>query len=186
MYIHLNYLRLLSLFAWIVAGSLGSGFLISSSASQAKIKKYVCSGIEGVPTTHAITVDGELIPVIRWTNRLIDISGWSRERRCEEVSRRMDALNRQGRLKYFTHGRINGRSVICTALGDGLGCDALLLTLKPWQDARSFIQRLRLLDRKVGPLEETNARLYVSIDELLSTPYGPPMAEPRNMNRDLW
>jgi hypothetical protein len=166
-------LAMRGLVACLAAVSLEAEILSSSSLAQVKVRKYICSSLGGIPTVLAFKADGEQLPVIRWTNMMIDIidlSGWKRERRCKEIAARLDTFNRQGRLKYFTSGRINGQTLICTALGIGLGCDGLLFTLKPWQNARSFLDRLRKLQRENVPLYETNGRLYINIDELLTTP----------------
>ena len=60
--------------------------------------------------------------------------------------------------------------MICTARSNGGACDGLLYTLKPGQDATATLRSL--LDLRVkarGPLNETSTRLYVGLDELLST-----------------
>jgi len=60
--------------------------------------------------------------------------------------------------------------VIYTATSRGGACDDLLTTLKPGQDATSILKNLlviRVKDR--GTLNETSERLYVSLDELMST-----------------
>jgi hypothetical protein len=60
--------------------------------------------------------------------------------------------------------------VICTASRSGGACDGLLYTLKPGQDATSTLRNLLEIRVKArGPLNETNSRLYVSLDELLTT-----------------
>ena len=60
--------------------------------------------------------------------------------------------------------------MICTAASRGGACDGLLYTLKPGQDATSTLKNLLEIRVKArGPLNETNSRLYVSLDELLST-----------------
>ena len=65
---------------------------------------------------------------------------------------------------------MNGQPVICTAGSRGGACDGLLFTLKPGQDATATLKNLLEIRVKArGPLNETNSRLYVSLDELLST-----------------
>lgn len=117
-----------------------------------------------------VTADARQVPVIRWTSSTFNDAGWSQERRCQEVSARFDGFLKQGRLAYITTGRMNGLPVICTAASRGGACDGLLYTLKPGQDATSTLKNLLEIRVKArGPLNETNSRLYVSIDELLST-----------------
>lgn len=151
---------------------------------HAKARGFVCSTLSGVPTTLATMADGKQVPVIRWTSNVFDGAGWTPERRCQEVSARFDTLNQQGRLTYITTGRINGQPVICTAPSNGAGCDGLLYTLKPGQNATTTLRNLLDVRLKVrDPLYETTGRLYVSMDELLSPPQdgatsSPPMVNP--------
>ena len=140
-------------------------------AAHAKAQGFVCSTLSGVPTTLATMADGKQVPVIRWTSNVFDGAGWTPERRCQEVSARFDTLNKQGRLTFITTGRINGQPVICTAPSNGAGCDGLLYTLKPGQNATATLRNLLDVRLKVrDPLYETTGRLYVSMDELLGTP----------------
>ena len=60
--------------------------------------------------------------------------------------------------------------MICTAASNGGACDGLLYTLKPSQDSIATLRNLLEIRVKArGPLNETNSRLYVSLDELVST-----------------
>lgn len=122
------------------------------------------------PATAVVTADGRQVPVIRWTSGVFSDAGWSQQRRCEEVSARFDGFLKQGRLAFITTGLMNGLPVICTAASRGGGCDGLLYTLKPGQDPTATLRSLLVLRVKAsGPLNETSSRLYVSIDDLLST-----------------
>lgn len=108
--------------------------------------------------------------MIRWSSSTFNEAGWSQQRRCEEVSARFDTYLKQGRLAYITTGRMNGQPVICTARSKGGGCDGLLYTLKPGQNATTTLRNLLEIRVKArGPLNETTERLYVSLDELLET-----------------
>lgn len=133
-------------------------------------RSFVCSSAAGAPATNVVTADGRQVPVIRWTSSVFTDAGWNQQRRCQEVSERFDGFLKQGRLSYITTGRMNGQPVICTARSKGGACDGLLFTLKPGQDATSTLENLLEIRVKArGPLNETNSRLYVSLDELLST-----------------
>lgn len=107
--------------------------------------------------------------MIRWTSTTFDGSGWTGERRCQEVSQRFETYRQQGRLTYITTGRINGLPVICTAPKAGANCDGLLYTLKPSQNPTQALRRM--LDVRYnarGAMNESAGRLYVEIDALLS------------------
>lgn len=154
----------------LVACCIASSALLAAAANEKTIARgFICSIASGSPATSAVTSTGKHVPLIRWTSTTFDNAGWTQQRRCEEVSSRFDDYHKQGRLKYITTGRINGLPVICTATNLGAGCDGLLYTLKPGQDATATLWNL--LDIRVkarGPLNETNSRFYVSLDELLS------------------
>ena len=152
-----------------LASSVVAGISVSAVAAPAA-RSFVCSTAAGVPSTSAVTADGRQVPVIRWTSTVFSDAGWSQERRCQEVSGRFDVYLKQGRLAYITTGRMNGLPVICTAATNGGPCDGLLYTLKPGQDATSTLRNLLEIRVKArGPLNETTPRLYVSLDDLLST-----------------
>ena len=133
-------------------------------------RSFVCSSAAGAPATNVVTADGRQVPVIRWTSSVFTDAGWNQQRRCQEVSSRFDTFLKQGRLAYITTGRMNGLPVICTAASNDGACDGLLYTLKPGQDATATLKNLLEIRVKArGPLNETNSRLYVSLDELMST-----------------
>jgi len=160
--------------ALVAAGVLscaGAACLSTTPASAGvSASRFVCGTAAGTPATNVVTGDGRQVPVIRWTSSTFNDAGWNQERRCQEVSARFDTFLKQGRLAYITTGRINGLPVICTTASRGGSCDGLLYTLKPGQDATATLKNL--LDIRVkarGPLNETNERLYVSLNELLTT-----------------
>jgi hypothetical protein len=141
---------------------------LTSAVRSASARGFVCGASNGSPATLAITKDGNQVPVIRWTSATFNDAGWSPQRRCEEVSDRFSKYLMEGRLNYITTGRMNGLPVICTARTGGGGCDGLLYTLKPGQDASATLRSLLEIRVKArGPLYETTSRIYVSIDELL-------------------
>lgn len=157
--------------ALAVTGLTGLSCLLNQPASASvSARGFVCSSAVGAPATNVITAEGRQVPVIRWTSRAFNDAGWSQQRRCQEVSARFDGFLKQGRLAFITTGRINGLPVICTAPSRGAACDGLLYTLKPGQDATATLRDLLEIRVKArGPLNETTSRLYVSLDELLST-----------------
>jgi hypothetical protein len=148
--------------------SIGAPLLLGQPAMAASASRFVCGTSGGAPATQALTKNGKTVTVIRWTSSVFDGAGWSQQRRCQEVSSRFEDFRRSGQLKYLTTGRINGQPVICTSPSKGGACDGLLYTLKPGQDPTATLRTL--LDIRVkarGPLNETNPRLYVSMDEIL-------------------
>ena len=142
---------------------------MGSAQAGADARGFVCGVSNGTPSTMAVKADGGRVPVIRWTSKTFDSAGWSKQRRCEEVSKRFHNFLKQGRLAYITTGRINRLPVICTAASKGGACDGLLYTLKPGQNATATLRNLLDLRHKArGPLNETSDRLYVSLSELIN------------------
>jgi len=134
-----------------------------AAAAAPAAQSFFCGTAAGAPATTVVTADGRQVPVIRWTSAAFNDAGWSQQRRCQEVSARFDGLLKQGRLAYITTGRMNGLPVICTAASRGGACDGLL-------DATSTLRNLLEIRVKArGPLNETTSRLYVGLDELVST-----------------
>jgi len=155
--------------ALALVSAVAAGSVVPAVAAPAA-RSFVCGTASGVPATNVVTAAGRQVPVIRWTSSVFNDAGWSQERRCQEVSARFDGFLKQGRLAYITTGRMNGLPVICTAASNGGACDGLLYTLKPGQDATLTLRNLLEIRVKArGPLNETTPRLYVSLDELLST-----------------
>lgn len=163
--------RKASLRPLVAAGCLLAPFLsIQPVEAGVSARGFMCGSASGSPATNVVTGDGRQVPVIRWTSSVFTDAGWSQQRRCQEVSERFDGFLKQGRLSYITTGRMNGQPVICTARNNGSACDGLLFTLKPGQDATATLKNLLEIRVKArGPLNETTSRMYVSLDELLST-----------------
>lgn len=171
---------------FLAAAGLSAFTALGSAPAQAAATSFTCSTSNGVPTTVATTDTGRTVPMIRWTSNAFDGAGWSPQRRCQEVSQRFESFRQQGRLAFITTGRMNSLPVICTAAKDGGACDGLLYTLKPSQDPTLALQRLFDVRNKArGPLNETNARLYVSVDELLASKTGSTTGT-TGANQPLW
>ena len=129
---------------------------------------------EGVPATVVQTKSGKQVPIIYWKSQAFSGSGWSPERRCQEVSARFQSYHSSGTLEYITTGRMNGLPVICVAKTDGGACAGLLYTLKPGQNATATFKRLFDVRTKPGaaPLEETTTRVYLSMDSIIRNQSG--------------
>lgn len=137
---------------------------------------FFCGRDLGTPTTLVRTTAGDR-SFIRWTSSHFSSSGWSAERRCQAVSERLQASSTRGNLRFLTTGLLNDQRVICSANSEGGRCLDLIYTLKSGQDPAQALQALVSARQGVGgPVSETTARIYLSIDELLeqsqlSTPH---------------
>ena len=152
------------------------GFLVGTAnlailpRVNAGARYYTCVSERGVPTTTAVMDSGKQIPVIRWVSDVFTGSGWTPQRRCQEVSERFTKLSNQGLLNYLTTGSLNGLSVICATVNKKDSCDSnnLLYTMKPGQDATSTLKRLfTVRTYAVRPLNETGDRVFIDLNEYL-------------------
>ncbi|MEM8779432.1 MAG: COP23 domain-containing protein [Cyanobacteria bacterium P01_G01_bin.49] len=137
--------------------------------------KFVCGesfdpdGGNRLPTTFAWTPRGK-IAVVRWATK--DFPNYPPERRCQEVSPRFQAAYDNGTLNLLTNGTMNNQPVICTTQDVGDGCNTLLVTLRPNDDSRQFLEQIVSLlnGEKVGPPKHTNQRyVQIDIEEFLQT-----------------
>ncbi len=142
-------------------------------SDAASAKSFYCGQASGAPATLAQTASGKSVPVIRWSSTTFNSSGWDQSRRCQVVSSRFEQFRQQGTLQYLTTGRMNGQSVICTALRNGGGCKGLLYTLKPGQNpTKTLADLLDVRTKALGPLNETTSRLYVKMSDILDAKSG--------------
>ena len=153
----------------IGAITLASTTLQSAPAQARATSEFFCGQSQGIPTTMARTAKGD-VAVIRFKSEHFSSTGWTPQRRCEEVSQRFNRFNQAGTLQFLTTGRMNGYNVVCVATERGGSCleDSLLFTLRPGRNPGRTLQDLvTLRDRDTSPLNETTSRVYISIDQLL-------------------
>lgn len=122
----------------------------------------------GVPVTYAMTPKGT-IPIINWVSDYFSGSGYTPERRCQEVSGRFQTAYNQGTLNYITAGYRNGQPVVCTSSTNGGPCSMVLFTLKPGSDASRTIQQLfDIKNLAAGPLYESeDDEVYLDMNAFL-------------------
>jgi hypothetical protein len=114
-------------------------FLPLIPPTHAQTVNFLCqTDNSGIPTTYADTPDG-YIPVFKWTSNYFQ-PPYTPERRCREVSDRMNRFAASNSLDYLTSGRVNRQPVICA----GTRCSGsnVLVTLKPTQNPSQVLQEL--------------------------------------------
>lgn len=142
-------------------------FTPSAGATPKKLSFY-CGTSQGAPATLAKS-GSRVVPIIRWSSDAFSNSGFSPERRCQEVSKRFQTYYDDGSLSFITTGRMNGQNVVCVARSNGGPCAGLLFTLKPGSNPTQAINQLfNIRTRASGPLNETTARPYVDFNEFLT------------------
>jgi Circadian oscillating protein COP23 len=157
---------------------LSVGLAPSNANADTTPTSYSCGSFNGVPSTMASTKNGKNVPVIQYKSRHFNASGWTPERRCQEVSQRFDSLSRQGLLRqaFLTTGRKNGQNIICVSPSEGSACmdNGILFTLRPESNpARTLRDLTEWAKYQTGPLSQTtSSRPYYSLDEILETAEG--------------
>jgi len=116
----------------LVLGSvLGSNFASINPAKADSQYRFKCQKSGDVWKTIAQTPigDREIIP---WTSNFGGASGYTPEKRCMEVSSRLDEYVTKSAPFWITHGKQKGYPIICrTTSGTGEGCNGLIYTLDP-------------------------------------------------------
>lgn len=122
----------------------------------------------GIPVTYARTPIGA-IPIINWVSNQFSGSGYTPQRRCQEVSGRFQSAYNQGTLNYVTTGYKNGQPVVCTSSSNGGPCSMVLFTLKPGSDASRTVQQLfDIRNLSAGPLYESeDDEIYLDMNAFL-------------------
>jgi len=91
--------------------------------------------------------DRKTIPLISWTTNFTSDTGYTAQKRCEEVSSKFQKYYNQGLLNYITTGTKNNQNIICVSSILGNGClnddtQGQLLTLKPDDKVSTIIPDL--------------------------------------------
>jgi hypothetical protein len=118
--------------------------LISIKPANAQSNvSFRCDLSSKTPRTVAITSKKE-INLIVWESKAFQASGFTPERRCNEVSDRLQMHAKSGKLRYITTGMINNQKVICVADYIYSKCrpNGLILTLKSDENPKEVLKSL--------------------------------------------
>lgn len=120
--------------------------------AQTKRNVYSCINYQGKPSTVADTDKGRILLIV-WESDFFRGSGWTPQKRCEEVTKRFQEFSDNKTLRYLTTGKMKGQNVICVGKATGgntYQCmeNGLLLTLEgkndnPNQVLQSLFQATR-------------------------------------------
>jgi hypothetical protein len=117
-----------------------------------------------------INSQGGAEPWIRWVSDFFSDAGWTPQRRCQEVSARLETYRQSRQLKYITAGTMNGQKVICTASVVNGRCENLIFTLKRDVNVISTLNKLlawREGQAGVVSLNEGSAIPYIDVGSRL-------------------
>ncbi len=140
---------------------------------------FQCLTQSGYYVTLAVKKDGVLSdPVIVWKTEEFSGAGYTPERRCSEVTSRLNGLLSQnsGTLKglYLTVGPVNGQPVLCAVNNTRAGCNTnnMLFTLseKNRQNPTRVLESLSNISAGSvsGTLvQESGGQPYVNLEKLV-------------------
>lgn len=135
---------------------------------------FICGvSHDGIPTTFVREFTNGGIPnnkpIIRWVSDFGKEGGYNQQKRCEEVSNRLQDYSNRGLLNYITTGKENGLDTICVAKDKKRGGSCLILwTLKPGTNPNQVLDQL-LSERKQMRLEGFHvSQIYIDVNKLLT------------------
>lgn len=151
-----------------IMGVLTSMVMEGDHPAQAQTVNFFC-GSDGVnPVTYATTARGN-VPIVRWQSQHFSSSGYTPQQRCAEVSGRFQTYYNNSTLNFITTGIMNSQSVVCVSSANGGGCDGLLFTLRPTDNASQVVQQLfDIRAGAAGPINQSASRPYVDVEQLLN------------------
>ncbi|AMW30153.1 MULTISPECIES: COP23 domain-containing protein [Arthrospira] len=185
--------------ATVAAIALGSFAVFQPpDVAQAQVTSFYCdmNSPIGYPTVYARTPAGNK-PIVSLYSEYFSASGYSPERRCQEIAQRFTNFSHTGQLRYLTAGYVNNLPVICVVSDHGMPCasNTILFTMKADdpEPAESKLQRLFNIRRGASDIlfeSEDDAGVYINFDQFLggvpaeaatptpTTPSTPPSSQP--------
>ncbi|MEK0194095.1 MAG: hypothetical protein EAZ78_24655 [Oscillatoriales cyanobacterium] len=135
---------------------------------------FVCKKESGGVWTTFYESPRGLKAYIRWTSDFGGAVGYTPERRCREVSQRLNNHLRTQNPFYLTHGKQDAYPIICVTDFEGGGCKerGLVYTLDPNGKRRPdevIIDLVNLAGNDFDgiPITATGCRLYVNVRQQL-------------------
>jgi hypothetical protein len=149
-------------------------FAQSLRYTPTRVNTYKCLTLKGQPTTVVDTARGR-ISLIVWQSGFFSSGGWTPERRCQEVSNRLQNYENTRNLRYISTGTLNGYNIICVAekreatdRENSYRCqnNGLILTLENKDDPNQVMRELFNLAARAGggPITRGGKPTKVMID----------------------
>jgi len=119
--------------------------LITDAVNAQTTISFRCDSSTQNPRTVAKS-KGREINLIIWESNSFSKSGFTPERRCNDVSERLQAFSTSGSLRYITSGKDakTNQNIICLARSKDGVCrsDGLVLTLEPKDNPKKVLETL--------------------------------------------
>lgn len=106
--------------------------------------QYSCLNESGEKPVTVVDTKRGRIELIIWKSQFFEGSGYTPQRRCNQVTARFQQHSNQKTLRYISTGTMNGQKVICVAKNDAGDCrnDGLLITLEPKDNPNQVLKDL--------------------------------------------
>jgi hypothetical protein len=159
-----------------IAGITFSGAIaLSGQPASAAPTTFQCITSGSGYATIAVAGGKKTNPLITYNNPVFSGSGFTPQRRCQEISGRLETAvaNNGGKLKglLLTVGEVNGYNVICYVNNNQSGCNKrnLLMTLppetNPGQTLATFLNVSAEPFTSLNPVRNTGSRTYIPFGE---------------------
>jgi hypothetical protein len=142
--------------------------------AQSQKNVYSCIDYQGKPNTVVDTKRGR-IQLIVWGSDYFRNSGWTPQKRCQEVTARFQKFSDNKSLKYVTTGKIKNQPVICLGkkIPSGYECipDGLLITLEANDNPQKVLMSLFQNATQVGgqPVQRSVGEQVFPLSQYLET-----------------
>jgi hypothetical protein len=125
-----------------------------------------------IPTTVAWVPERQgNIRIIGWKSEFFNKFGWDAQKRCDQVTPKLQKFYDSGQLQYLATGQANGYPIVCGLKQENEECngDRQLFTLKPHDDpTQVLLQLLDILQGKTSDLllQSSDGETLVPVSEL--------------------
>ncbi|WP_330203048.1 COP23 domain-containing protein [Cyanobacterium sp. Dongsha4] len=151
----------------LIFGQILSLIFINSAQADSKKNVYSCIEHEGKPITVVDTTRGR-IQLIVWQSDYFRASGWTPEKRCQEVSKRFQRFSDNDTLRFIANGTINKYKVICVSpKSSDIVCQEqnLLMTLEPKDNPVEVMRQLFEDAVKIGAMPIRRSQAVLDLDK---------------------
>jgi len=144
---------------------------LSNPVFAQKKNSYKCTQLKGKPITVVDTARGR-IQLIVWQSDYFRASGWTPEKRCQEVTRRFQKFSDNGTLRFIANGAIDNYQVICVSpQSQDIGCqeENLLMTLEPNDNPIEVMKELFEDAVKTGAMPIRRSQAVLDLEKYFAT-----------------
>lgn len=140
---------------------------------------YSCINQQGKPMTVVDTIRGR-IKLIVWESDYFRASGWTPEKRCQEVTQRFQKFSDEKMLRFIANGTLQKYPVLCVSPESSnqpltreakINCreDNLLITLEPRDNPIEVMKKLFEDAVKTGAMPLRRGQAVLDLEQYFAT-----------------